>query len=446
MANKEVVYTSSSGESKTIDEWASQSGISKHTLLYRINRGLTIDEAIKRGNNSDNSNIHSSSSNDLTGRKFGKLTVLKRCDSKREGEKEWRWVCECDCPDHNIVEVLSHNLLNGHTNNCGCSNKNRPIDMTGMKCGHLTVLEEVKDKSEAPKELRGLGVLWRCECDCPAHTIVIVPGSKLRTKKNLSCGCQSRYSVDGESGTKIYRVYTNMIDRCIYPTNHAYEDYGERGINICDDWKRRKVKGRNVGYFAFKDWALSNGYEENKGLSIDRTDNNSGYSSDNCRFIDMKGQNNNKRSNHILEYDGMKMTCTQMAEYFGIDVNTFKYRIYRGMSVEDAIKTPIRTYELIQSSYGEFHTLKEWAEISGINRSTLSKRINKLKWDIDTALITGATNPDIYNHVSPASVYAMQNPEYVAPPIPYAMYYVDILGRYYTPEEWDTHQAITYDY
>lgn len=445
MANKEVLYTSNSGESKTIDEWASQSGISKHTLLYRVNRGLTIDKAIERGDNPDKSNIHSSSGNDLTGRKFGKLTVIKRCDSKRDGEKEWRWVCECDCPDHNIVEVLSHNLLNGHTNNCGCSNKNRPIDMTGMKCGHLTVLEEVKDKSEAPKELRGLGVLWRCVCDCPNHTIVIVPGSKLRTQKNLSCGCHSRYSVDGLSKTKIYRVYTNMIDRCIYPTNQAYEDYGERGIDVCDDWKRRKVRGRNVGFFKFMNWALSHGYEEDKGLSIDRTNNDSGYRSDNCRFTNMKEQNNNKRSNHILEYNGMKMTCTQMAEYFGINVNTFKYRIYNGMSVEDAINTPIRAYEPIQNSYGEFHTLKEWAEISGINRSTLSNRINKLKWDIDTALLTGATNPDIYNHVSPANVYAMQNPGYIAPPIPHAMYYVDILGRYYTPEEWDAHQAITYD-
>lgn len=60
-------------------------------------------------------------------------------------------------------------------------------------------------------------------------------------------------------------------------------------------------------------------------------------------------------------------------------------------------------------------------------------------------LLLEQKNTDIYNHVSPASVYAMQNPGYIAPPIPYAMYYVDILGRYYTPDEWIAHQAIMYD-
>ena len=83
--------------------------------------------------------------------------------------------------------------------------------------------------------------------------------------------------------------------------------------------------------------------------------------------------------------------------------------------------------------------------MSGVPRTTLSKRINKKGWDVDKALLTGATNPDIYNHVSPASVYAMQNPGYTAPTIPYATYYIDILGRYYTPEEWEAHQAVFFD-
>ncbi len=491
-------YTSKDGETNTISGWSEKTGISKDTLYYRVNKGISIDDAIKtpiyttydsitdkrtgethtlkewseilgisydtlysriksgaqderilygEKNKTHKENTdyekRNYSSTDLTGKKFGKLTVLKRCDAKRENEKEWRWVCECDCPNHTIVEVIQHNLLNGHCNNCGCSNKNKPKNMIGMKCGHLTVLEEVKDKSEAPENLRGLGVLWRCECDCKDHNIVIVPGSRLRTQKNLSCGCQAINKVDGESGTKIYTVYKDMVQRCINPNEPAYKDYGERGIMVCEEWMPKLVNGRNIGYFNFKDWALTHGYRE--GLSLDREDNSKGYSPDNCRFVTMKVQNNNRRSNRLIEYKGETKTSTEWAEYFGINPVTFRDRLNKGMSVEEAINTPVLERKMITSSFGESHTESEWARISGVNRTTIHRRVYYSNMDVDKALLTGATNPDIYNHVSPASVYSMQHPGYVTPPIPPAMYYVDILGRYYTPEEWDAHQAIIYD-
>lgn len=492
MSNQQI-YTSKNGEAKTLDDWSKETGIKKDTIQYRINRGMTIDEAlidsstaysaitdpisgethslkewaeitglayttlilrIKKGFSiekvlygeknatlKENPNYHNRvyTGMDLTGKKFGKLTVLKRCDAKREGEREWRWVCQCDCEDHNIVEVIQHNLLNGHCNSCGCSSKNKPKDMTGMKFGHLTVIEEVKDKSEAPENLRGLGVLWRCQCDCPNHTIVIVPGGRLRSQKNLSCGCQAINKVDGESKTDIYNVYRDMIYRCTNPNDPAYKDYGERGIGVCEDWMPRLVNGRNVGYFNFKDWALSHGYS--KGLSIDRENNNGGYSPDNCRFVTMKVQNNNRRSNRLVEYNGETKTSTELAEEMGMNPYTFRHRLNRGMSVEDAIETPVATPITITTSFGETHTEAEWSEITGIPKRTLHSRVYHLCWNADMALTVGATNPDIYNHIPYGFNPSFYNPANSG----YIPVYTDILGRNYTPEEWVKHQAIFFD-
>lgn len=492
------MYTNEKGESKTIEEWAKEYNLNRDTLLYRVNKGMSIDEAIgipndgiygsitdpisgethslkewsnilginyrtlifriksglpidqvlyceKNKTHIKNTNYHKRvyHSMNLTGREFGMLKVIKRCDSKRDNEREWRWVCECSCPDHNIVEVIQHNLLNGHCTSCGCASKTKPKDMTGMKCGHLTVLEEVKDKSEAPENMRNLGVLWRCECDCLNHNIVIVPGSWLRARKNLSCGCQAINKVDGESRTKIYTVYKDMIQRCINPNEPAYNDYGGRGITVCDEWMPTIINGKNIGYFNFKDWAYSHGYVE--GLSLDREDNSKGYSPGNCRFVTMKIQNNNRRNNRLVEYNGKVKTSTQWAELFNISPSTFRDRLDSGMSVDDAINKPIREQKMIVSSSGESHSETIWSRISGINRSTIHNRIYKHNWPVDRAILTGATNPEMFNYVSPASAYAFQHPSYVLSPTHPAVYYVDVLGHYYTPEEWEAHRAISFD-
>jgi len=78
----------------------------------------------------------------------------------------------------------------------------------------------------------------------------------------------------------LYGVWGDMKDRCHNPNNKRYKDYGNRGITVCDEWKDNPK--------SFIEWALAHGWE--KGLCIDRRDNNKGYSQDNCRFID-KGLN-----------------------------------------------------------------------------------------------------------------------------------------------------------
>ena len=117
---------------------------------------------------------------DLTGQKFGRLTVLKQ-DISKNGHAYW--ICQCDCG--NIISVLGNNLRNGKTKSCGCLQKEliserSIIDLTGQKFGHLTVLR--RDLSRI-----GNNAYWVCQCDC--GNTIIVRGSSLKSGNTKSCGC-----------------------------------------------------------------------------------------------------------------------------------------------------------------------------------------------------------------------------------------------------------------
>jgi hypothetical protein len=126
---------------------------------------------------------------DLTGQKFGRLTVIGRTDKKKNNDILWH--CKCDCGQE--VDVRGFFLRSGQTKSCGCYkhdvniNKKSPIliDLTGQKFGHWTVLERAaNDKHRASR--------WLCECDCSAHTKRIVAGASLRKGTSISCGCERR--------------------------------------------------------------------------------------------------------------------------------------------------------------------------------------------------------------------------------------------------------------
>jgi len=124
----------------------------------------------------------------LIGQKFGRLTVIKKCDYLIN--KGSVWLCECECG--NTKEVTAKSLRSGHCKSCGCLKqetdkmpKGNVKDEIGNKYGHLTVI------ARAGSDKNGQAI-WECECDCPAHTHIKVLGGNLRKGHTQSCGCERR--------------------------------------------------------------------------------------------------------------------------------------------------------------------------------------------------------------------------------------------------------------
>ena len=120
----------------------------------------------------------------------------------------------------------------------------------------------------------------------------------------------------GMSGTRLYSVYRDMKDRCHNPKNRVYKNYGGRGITVCDEWRNNSK--------SFLDWALSHGYSDD--LTIDRIDNDKGYSPDNCRWATASEQADNRRTSIRLQYKGEIKSLNEIARIENISYDEAKYR------------------------------------------------------------------------------------------------------------------------
>lgn len=148
------------------------------------------------------------------------------------------------------------------------------------------------------------------------------------------CGCSSNVVFHGMSNTRIYSIYAAIKDRTVLNTNNKafIRDYINRGIDLCEEWQ-----GRN-GFLNFYNWSISHGYQEN--LSIDRIDNDKGYSPDNCRWTDQHTQNCNRRNTLKATINGETKAIADWCIDLGVDYDLVYGRIRKGWEPERALLEP----------------------------------------------------------------------------------------------------------
>lgn len=267
---------------------------------------------------------------ELTGQRFGKLTVIKRNGSKNS---KAYWLCQCDCG--NQVSVVSNALSGNKTRSCGCisierirnQNKGKSLvqDIVGNRYGRL-VVTEFSHLSDDRKR-----TYWKCKCDCGAE--ITTRGDGLKSGHTNSCGCYNRDLVSqtkgatthGLSDGRIYGIYSGMIQRCYNPNNTSYKRYGGRGITICQEWLD--------DFMNFYNWSMANGYQDD--LSIDRIDFNGNYEPSNCRWATSQEQSNNTSRNLYITYKGETKSLKQWCNDLDIPYKTAHYKIRKGFAPEN---------------------------------------------------------------------------------------------------------------
>ncbi len=178
-----------------------------------------------------------------------------------------------------------------------------PQEYIGIKYNKLLVLEFVGRKPKIS------GLFFRCKCDCGNESIVKL--RKLQVGDTKACGCLRGKKSKGGKGRKgkrtevdkrLYSIWKNMRYRCNNPKHKSYLKYGGRGIGVCSEWEN--------DFKIFRIWALENGYDSD--LSLDRRNNDLGYSPSNCRWITFEAQQNNKSNNVFIIYKGEKKVYKRM--------------------------------------------------------------------------------------------------------------------------------------
>lgn len=226
----------------------------------------------------------------ILGEVVGKVTIIEDLGVTNKNRNV---LCLCHCG--NKFKTKLNSVRIGHTKSCGCLVKDNRKTALGQRYGRWLLIEEATryDKD-------GVIILyWKCRCDC--GTISEVSSGGLLGGYSQSCGCLQReaastiHTKHKMSSSRLYRRWASMKARCDNPKDPSYENYGGRGIKVCNSWLESFEN-------FYKDMG---GYPED--FSLDRIDVNGNYCPENCRWTDRSEQNYNtrKHKNNTSGYVGV---------------------------------------------------------------------------------------------------------------------------------------------
>lgn len=198
-------------------------------------------------------------------------------------------------------------------------------DITGHRNGMLVAVSFAYKKNNRQ--------YWKFKCDCGNYKIIERQNATNGNTK--SCGCstvkfrtQSK-RFHGKSKSLIYKTWNGIMQRCTNKNHVAYKYYGGCGIRVCDRWK------------SFENFYADMGDKPDGMDSIDRINTNGDYEPSNCEWSTNIKQGRNTKRNRVIEYKGDRMCISEIAEKYNINQKTIISRLNAGISVEDAIETPI---------------------------------------------------------------------------------------------------------
>lgn len=248
----------------------------------------------------------------LKGQKYGHLTILDETEPyiSPSGYKQQRVLCQCDCGQTRTTSLIS--LKKGKCVQCKNPIHRTDMSIIGKRFGHLVVVNLYSSDQQT--------TYWTCKCDCGNEKVI--PRHLLINHHTQSCGCYLKTRMKklnyshGLSYSRIYSVWGDMKQRCTNFQAANYYLYGGRGIQVCEAWNN---------FENFYQWAITNGYQDT--LSLERIDVNGNYEPNNCTWIPLSDQCENRRNSKKITYNNETHTISRWAQLLHIPRSTLEYRI-----------------------------------------------------------------------------------------------------------------------
>lgn len=200
------------------------------------------------------------------------------------------------------------------------------VDLTGKTFNSLTVLSFAERRP-------GRKRYWNCRCVC--GRVLAAYQYNLTSLRQKSCGCEKIAAVarlkfsHGMCKTSVYRRWAAMVERCQAPSSTSFQNYGGRGIKVCEQWLK------------FENFIRDMGHPPTPAHTLERIDNNGNYEPSNCRWATRKDNNRNRRANRYLTLRGETRSMAEWCERLGLSYSAISTRVLRGWSDERALTTPV---------------------------------------------------------------------------------------------------------